>query len=158
MEYSASSPRVLQESTPRDQKFYSQYPSLPALEKFTFIIWRKWLMFMSSNGYMDSTVQKSFLPGIYDCTEQSIKIAIAVCEAHSKHCSISVCCWAWRMPMAVFTMVSFNFPIDTMVLQAGYLTLWSICMYSNLQSIIMCPEWSTNSTRDIPSRWSSSTL
>ena len=97
---------------------------------------------MRSNGYMDSTVQKAFLPGISGCTEQSIKFATALREAHSKHCSISVC-WLYlanvygsvHHGLIEFSLQHYGAPSRLLHIMAN--------MYSNLQSIITCPQWST---------------
>ena len=51
--------------------------------------------------------------------------------------------WTWQTHIGVFTMVSLNSPCGIMGRRADYFTLWPIRMYSNLQAIISCPEWST---------------
>ena len=101
-------------------------------------------MYTRSNGYMDSTVQKAFLPAISGCTEKSIKLATTLREAHSKHCSISVC-WldlanaygSVHHGLIEFSLQHYGAPSKLLHIVVN--------MYSNLQSIIItCPQWSTN--------------
>ena len=91
---------------------------------------------------IDSTVQKAYLPGISGCTEQSIELATALREAHSKHRSISVC-WldlaneygSVHHGLIEFSLQHYGAPSKLLHIVTN--------MYSNLQSIITCPQWST---------------
>jgi len=46
---------------------------------------------MVSNGYLNTSVQKAFLPGVPGCLEQCTKLVAAITEAHKSHRSSTVC-------------------------------------------------------------------
>ena len=46
---------------------------------------------MTANGYLDTSIQKAFLPGLPGCLEQYQKLSSAITEAHKKHRSLTVC-------------------------------------------------------------------
>ena len=99
-------------------------------------------MYIISNDYIDSTVQKAFLPGISGCTKKSIKLATALHEAHSKHHSISLC---WLELANTYGSVHHGL-IEFFLQQYGVPSkLLHIVtnIYSNLQSIVTCPQLST---------------
>ena len=58
---------------------------------FTTVLKNRWLRFMTMNGYLDTTVQKAFLPGMPGCLEQYEKLMAIISEAHQKHKSLTVC-------------------------------------------------------------------
>ena len=58
---------------------------------FTTILKNRWLSFMVSNGYLDTSVQKAFLPGVPGCLEQYTKLSAAISEAYKNHRSLTVC-------------------------------------------------------------------
>ena len=41
------------------------------------------------NNYLDTSVQKAFLPGVPGCLEQYRKLCAIICDAHAKHRSLS---------------------------------------------------------------------
>ena len=49
---------------------------------FTTVLKNRWLSFMVSNGYLDTSVQKAFLPNIPGCLEQYEKLSAVIQEAH----------------------------------------------------------------------------
>ena len=50
-----------------------------------------WLSFMVFNGYLDTSVQKAFVPGVPGCLEQYTKLSAAISEAYKNHRSLTVC-------------------------------------------------------------------
>ena len=58
---------------------------------FTSLLKNRWLFFMTANGYLDTSIQKAFLPGLPGCLEQYQKLSSAITEAHKKHRSLTVC-------------------------------------------------------------------
>ena len=46
---------------------------------------------MTVNGYIDTIVQKAFLPGIPSCFEQYQELMAIISKAHVKHISLTVC-------------------------------------------------------------------
>ena len=58
---------------------------------FTTILKNRWLSFMVSNGYLDTFVQKAFIPGIPGCLEQYTKLTAAISDAYKNHRSLTVC-------------------------------------------------------------------
>ena len=61
----------------------SDSPHLPSKDR--------WLQFMVGNDYLDTSVQKAFLPNISGCLEQYQKLQSIIKDAHYKHRSLSVC-------------------------------------------------------------------
>ena len=58
---------------------------------FTSLLKNRWLSFITTNGYLDTSIQKAFLPGTPGCLEQYQKLSAAITEAHKKHRSLTVC-------------------------------------------------------------------
>ena len=58
---------------------------------FTTVLKNRWLTFMTLNGYLDTSIQKAFLPGIPGYLEQYEKLSAAIGEAHKRHRSLTVC-------------------------------------------------------------------
>ena len=58
---------------------------------FTTVLKNRWLSFMVSNGYLDTSVQKAFVPGVPGCLEQYTKLSAAISEAYKNYRSLTVC-------------------------------------------------------------------
>ena len=58
---------------------------------FTTILKNRWLRFMVSNNFLDTSTQKAFLPGVPGCLEHYWKLSEIIRGAHKKHHSLSVC-------------------------------------------------------------------
>ena len=58
---------------------------------FITILKNRWLSFVTSNNYLDTSVQKAFLPGVPGCLEQYTKPSAAIADAHKRHRSLTVC-------------------------------------------------------------------
>ena len=51
----------------------------------------RWLSYMMSNGYLDPSIQKAFMPTTPGCVEHHLKLAAILAEAKKKHKSLAVC-------------------------------------------------------------------
>ena len=58
---------------------------------FTTLLRNRWLHYMLANGYLDSSLQKAFMPTIPGCTEHHLKLPSILAESRSKHKSLAVC-------------------------------------------------------------------
>ena len=59
-------------------------------ELFSNILKNRLLKFMTSNGFLNASIQKAFMPSVPDCIEHYAKLVIAVHEAHVRHKSLTV--------------------------------------------------------------------
>ena len=48
-------------------------------------------IFVTSNNYLDTSVQKAILPGVLGCLEQCTELSVAIADAHKRHHSLTVC-------------------------------------------------------------------
>ena len=67
---------------------------------FSTLLRNRWLRYMVTNMYLDSSLQKAFMPTVPGCTEHHHKLSSILAEAHSNHKSVAVC---WPMPTVVYT-------------------------------------------------------
>ena len=58
---------------------------------YTTIIKDRWLSFMQSNHYFDTSTQKAFMPSVPGCIEHYAKLSAAIGEAHKHHKSLCAC-------------------------------------------------------------------
>ena len=58
---------------------------------YTAMLKNRRLQFMLQNRYLDTTVQKAFLPGVPGCMEHYQKLSTIIKDAHKSHRSLSVC-------------------------------------------------------------------
>ena len=58
---------------------------------FTTLLRNRWLRYMVTNKYLDSTLQKAFMPTVPGCTEHHQKLSSILAEAHSNHKSVAIC-------------------------------------------------------------------
>ena len=64
----------------------------PCVGKFvSTLLWNRWLRYMVTNKYLDSSLQKAFMPTVPGCTEHHQKLSSILAEAHSNHKSVAVC-------------------------------------------------------------------
>ena len=85
-------PKASAKEDPKEPANFRQIAITSCVGKlFTAILKNRWLEFMTVNGYIHTTVQKAFLPGIRSCFEQYEKLRDIVSEAHMKHKSLTVC-------------------------------------------------------------------
>ena len=99
---------------------------------------------MTLNGYLDTTVQKAFLPGIPGCLEQYEKLMAIINEAHRKHRSLTVC---WLDLANAYGSVHhqlINFCLHHYHAPKPFLDTIT-CMYSNLSATVTSKSWSTRS-------------
>lgn len=57
---------------------------------YTTMLKTRWLKFTTSNNYMDTSVQKAFLPGVPGCLEHYEKLLSIIKDVHSKHRALAV--------------------------------------------------------------------
>ena len=58
---------------------------------FSTLLRNRWLRYMVNNKYLDSSLQKAFMPTVPGCTEHHQKLSSILSEAHSNHKSVAVC-------------------------------------------------------------------
>ena len=58
---------------------------------FTTILRNQWLHYMNTNNYLNSSIQKAFMPSIPGCVEHHHKLTSILSEAKRKHKSLAVC-------------------------------------------------------------------
>ena len=58
---------------------------------FTTILRNRWLSYMTTNGYLDKSVQKAFMKATPGCIEHQSKLAAILAEARKAHKSLAVC-------------------------------------------------------------------
>ena len=58
---------------------------------FTTILCNQWLSYLINNRYLDSSIQKAFMPTTPGCVEHQLKLAAILAEAKKKHKSLAVC-------------------------------------------------------------------
>lgn len=54
------------------------------------ILWNRWLSYMTSNGYLDPSIQKAFMSTTSGCVEHHLKLAAILAEAKKQHKSALV--------------------------------------------------------------------
>ena len=109
---------------------------------FTSLLKNRWLAFITANGYLDTSVQKAFLPGIPGCFEQYHKLSAAVVEAHKKHRSLTVC-WldlanaygSVHHGMIKYALEHYHAPLNFLRVVSNF--------YTDLNATITCKAWST---------------
>ena len=97
---------------------------------------------MTANGYLDTSVQKAFLPGIPGCFEQYQKLFAAVIEAHKKHRSLTVC-WldlanaygSVHDGLIKYALEHYHAPLNFLRVVSNF--------YTDLNATITCKAWST---------------
>ena len=57
---------------------------------FSSLLRNRWLRYMVTNKYLDSSLQKAFMPTVPGCTEHHQKLSSILAEAHSNHKSVAV--------------------------------------------------------------------
>ena len=109
---------------------------------FTSLLKNRWLKFMISNGYLDTSVQKAFIPGVPGCLEQYEKLSAIIKDAHTKHKSLAVC-WldlanafgSVHHQLIDFCLHHYHAPMPFIS------TIRSL--YSNLSATVSAGSWST---------------
>ena len=97
---------------------------------------------MTINGYLDTAVQKAFLPGTPGCLEQYEKLFAVIHEAHKRHRSLTVC-WldlanaygSVHHQLIRFALKHYHAPQSFAAVVSS--------LYSGLRSTITSRSWST---------------
>ena len=109
---------------------------------FTTLLKKRWLSFMLSNGYLDTSVQKAFLPGVPGCLEQYTKLCGAIGDAHKNHRSVTVC---WLDLANAYGSVHHGLIDYSLQHYHAPFCLRKVVshLYTNLSATIMCAKWMT---------------
>ena len=109
---------------------------------FTTILRNRWLSYMINNHYLDSSIQKAFMPTTPGCVEHHLKLAAILAEAKKKHKSLAVC-WldlanaygSVHHSLIQFTLKHYHAPPQfCQVLEA---------LYSELSAQVITTDWAT---------------
>ena len=106
---------------------------------YTSILKNRWLSFVVGNGYLDTTTQKAFLPGVPGCVEHFQKLSAMIEDAHKKHRSL-VARWLDLYGSVPHQLISFclkhyNAPQSFLESVAD--------IYDGLSAVITTKKWST---------------
>ena len=110
---------------------------------FTTLLKNRWLSFITNNGYLDTSIQKAFLPGMPGCLEHCQKLTAAINEAHRKHRSLTVC---WIDLANAYGSVHhglISYALQHYHAPPQFLRVVS-SIYTDLSAIVTCKKWSTN--------------
>ena len=109
---------------------------------FTTLLQNRWLRFMTVNGYLNSSLQKSFMPTVPGCTEHHLKLSSILTEAHSMHKSLAVC---WLELANAYSSVHhslINFSLRHYHAHPQFLAILQ-SLYSGLSAKVLTTEWET---------------
>ena len=109
---------------------------------FTSILKNRWLTYMMTNGFLDTSVQKAFLPGTPGCLEQYQKLAAVIQQSHKRHRSLCVC---WEDMANAYGSVHhqlIQFALKYYHAPHSFKAVVS-CLYSDLSATITSRSWST---------------
>ena len=109
---------------------------------FTTILKNRWLEFMLSNKYHDTSVQKAFMTATPGCLEHQSKLASIIQDARTKHKSLTVC-WldlanaygSVHHSLIDFSLKHYHAPTE--------LRLMVQALYRDLSASVITAEWST---------------
>ena len=97
---------------------------------------------MVANKYLDSSVQKAFLPTVPGCTEHHLKLSSILAEAHSNHKSVAVC---WLDLANAYGSV--HHPLIDFSLRHYYAPLQFLAtvkdLYTSLSAKVITADWET---------------
>ena len=136
-------PKASAKNNPQDPSNFRPIALTSCVGKLiTTIMKNRWLAIMISNNYLDTTVQKAFLPGTPGCLEKYEKLSAIIHEAHKHHRSLSVC-WldvanaygSVHHQLIRFAMKHYHAP-------PSFTTLVSN-IYSDLSATVTSRSWST---------------
>ena len=109
---------------------------------FTTLLRNRWLKYMLVNNYLDSSLQKAFMPTVPGCTEHHLKLSSVLSEAQSKHKAAAIC-WldlanaygSVHHSLIQFSLCHYNVPPQfLLILQA---------LYSGLNATVITTNWET---------------
>ena len=109
---------------------------------FTTILRNRWLTYMTSNGYLNSSLQKAFMPTVPGCTEHHFKLSAIMNDAQKRHRSLCIC-WldianaygSVHHSLIQFTLQHYHPPPEFCTILKA--------LYSGLQAKIFTKEWVT---------------
>ena len=110
---------------------------------FSSLLKQRWLSYMLSNHYLDTSTQKAFVDGISGCTEHHLKLLSIIDEARRKHKSLTV---AWLDLANAFGSVHhglIRFSLAHYHAPPAFIRMVSE-LYSGLIGIIRTKSWTTS--------------
>ena len=125
---------------------------------------------MTTNGYLDSIIQKAFMPTIRGCTKHHLKLSSILEEARKKHRSVSMCWWGIANAYGSVHHNLIQFSLQHYHTPPQFCATINV-LYSGLQAKVVTAEWETPMfppvadgalcTRNIPykvNKWKECTL
>ena len=109
---------------------------------FTTILRNRWLSYMTTNGYLDSSIQKAFMKATPGCIEHQSKLAAILAEARKTHKSLAVC---WLDLANAYGSVHHSliqFSVQHYHAPAQFCNILQ-SLYSGLLGTIISSSWST---------------
>jgi hypothetical protein len=109
-------------------------------QSFYSNIKRRWDHHMSSNSYLDTTIQKEFQGRLAGCEEHQLKLASAITDANKHQRSLTI---AWLDLANAYGSVGhqlIQFALSHYHAPREFLSLVT-SLYNNQQAVITCREW-----------------
>ena len=109
---------------------------------YTSVLKRRWLDYMTTNGYLNTSLQKAFIDGVSGCTEHQFKLLAAIEEAKAKHKALCVC---WLDLANAYGSVHHDlirFSLEHYHAPAQMITTVSN-LYQGLTGVVRTKKWST---------------
>ena len=110
---------------------------------YTSILKDRWLTYMLENSYLDSSIQKGFMPATPGCTEYHSKLSTIIYEARNRHKTLAVC-WldlanaygSVHHSLIQYSLHHYHAPPQFLAsIQA---------LYSNLSATVVSQDWCTS--------------
>ena len=109
---------------------------------YTTLLRNRWLRYMVANRYLDSSLQKAFMPTVPGCTEHHQKLTSILAEAHSNHKALAVC---WLDLANAYGSVHhslIDFSLQHYYAPPQFLSTVR-ALYSGLSAKVITAEWET---------------
>ena len=110
---------------------------------FTSILKNRWMDYMVSNKYLNTSIQKAFVDGVPGCTKHHVKLLAAIDEARKKHKSLTVC---WLDLANAYGSVHHNliqFSLEHYHAPTKFCNVIQD-LYTDLCGFVMTSEWTTD--------------
>ena len=109
---------------------------------YSSILKQRLMLFMTDNGYLDTTTQKAFVEGVPGCTEHQFKLWQAILDARRSQKNITVC---WLDLANAFGSVHHNlisYALWHYHLPAHFIRALQ-SLYTGLSAVILTKQWET---------------
>ena len=131
----------------------------PCISKiFTTPLRNRWLKYMIVNGYLDSSLQKAFMPTVPGCTEHHLKLSSIMTDYRKRHKALAIC-WldlanaygSVHHSLIQFSLRHYHAPPQFLsVLQALYKGLSAKVITTDWETLLLCKRVFI---MGIPSQW-----